>query len=56
MHCLRLLANGRSAKEIGNILDISDRTVETNWQRSKIRLGCYTRKDLLDIMTKNKRS
>lgn len=47
--CLLLLNKGRSAKEIGNILNLSSRTVETNWSRSKIRLGCYTRKELLDL-------
>lgn len=53
MRCLQLLARGRSAKEIGCILNISPRTVETNWSKSKTRLGCYTRKDLLDIVEKN---
>jgi len=47
--CLLLLNKGRSAKEIGNILNISPRTVETNWSRSKMRLGCHTRKELLDL-------
>lgn len=48
--CLLLLNKGRSAKEIGNILNISPRTVETNWSRSKARLGCYTRTELLDLL------
>lgn len=52
-NCLKLLATGRSAKEIGMILNISSRTVETNFQNAKLRLGCYTRKNLLDIMDKN---
>lgn len=53
MKCLKLLAQGHSAKGIGNILNISPRTVETNWQRSKKRLGCYMRKELLDILNYN---
>jgi DNA-binding CsgD family transcriptional regulator len=53
MSCLRLLGQGRSAKEIGQILKISPRTVETNWKRSRIRLGCCTRKELLDILNRN---
>lgn len=51
MKCLLLLARGRSAKEIAQTLMISPRTLETNLLRSKNRLGCYTKKELLDIMS-----
>lgn len=48
--CLNLLAKGRSMKDIGNELDLSPRTVETNISRSKKRLQCYTKKNLLDLL------
>lgn len=54
MRCLTFLGQGRSAKEIASLLNISPRTVETYWQRSKIRLDCYTRKELLDILAMNR--
>ena len=53
MDCLNLLAKGRTAKETAQILNISHRTVETNLNRSKIRLTCYSHKQLLDILEKN---
>lgn len=53
MECLKLLARGRSAKEIANILNISSRTVESNFTISKQRLQCFSRKDLLDVLEKN---
>ncbi len=45
MRCLFLLMQGRSIKEIGNVLGISSRTVETNLVRSKNRLKCYSKKN-----------
>lgn len=54
MRCLFLLAQGRSIKEIGNQLGISPRTVETNLVRSKNRLNCYSKKELLDILEFNR--
>lgn len=53
MKCLLLLARGRSAKEIAQILGLSPRTVETNLMRSKTRLSCHSKKELLDIIEKN---
>lgn len=50
MNCLSLLSRGRSTKEIAANLNISPRTVETNLSRSKLRLKCYTKKELLDIL------
>lgn len=51
--CLKLLYHGRTAKESAKILNLSPRTVETLWNRSKGRFECMTRGDLLDILEKN---
>jgi DNA-binding CsgD family transcriptional regulator len=46
--CLELLAQGKSAKEIGLILNISSRTVETHIDNLKDKLGFLSKKQLLD--------
>ena len=51
--CLDLLSRGRSGKEIAASIGISPRTVETNVERAKKRLSCYTRKQLLDLLELN---
>lgn len=53
MKCLILLARGRSAKEIAQVLHISPRTVETYLLRAKSKLKCRTKKELLDILELN---
>lgn len=50
MRCLIILSRGRSAKEIGNILGISQRTVEGYIASARLRLGCNTKSKLLDII------
>lgn len=50
---LELLSKGRSIKEIAKCLDLSPRTVETNLIRSKNRLSCHTKKELLDLLEEN---
>lgn len=49
LDCLRLLLQGASTKEIGKVLHLSHRTVETYIQRIKLRSGAMTKADLISI-------
>jgi DNA-binding CsgD family transcriptional regulator len=48
--CIRQLPMGRSAKQIGQDLKISYRTVEQYFERVKKRLGCTTKQDLIQLL------
>jgi DNA-binding NarL/FixJ family response regulator len=50
---LKLLAEGRSAKEIGGALDISPRTVEFHKYQMMEALGLYNSADLIHFAIKN---
>lgn len=52
--CLQHLAGSNSYKEIGNILNISHRTVETHLQNVKDKLGVSMKKQVLDIFCASK--
>jgi DNA-binding CsgD family transcriptional regulator len=56
MHCLIMLSQGRSAKEIAQTFNISPRTVESYIVNAKLRLGCDNKRDLLNIIEMWKRS
>lgn len=45
--CVQRLCRGLSLKEIAREMDLSPRTVETYLERSKIKLNCYKRADLI---------
>lgn len=47
--CLKLLAQGKSAKEIGQELDISYRTVEGHLARTMELSGCHSSKELISL-------
>lgn len=47
VECLYLLSTGRSAKEIGLLLNISSRTVEYYINQLKLRLGCHYKNELI---------
>ena len=47
--CLKLLAHGKSSKEIARILDISYRTVEGHINRLMESLGCSSSKELVKL-------
>lgn len=47
--CLKLLAQGKSAKEIGITLDISYRTVEGHLSKTMELLGCGSSKELISL-------
>ena len=47
--CLFLLIRGKSMKEIGAILQISARTVEKNFEYIKIKLGCNSKSQLIEL-------
>lgn len=53
MQCLCLRGRGRTAKEIAAILQISPRTVETYFEKSKVRLSCHTRREIMDVLELN---
>jgi len=47
--CLKLLAQGKSAKEIGQELDISYRTVEGHISKTMEIVGCSSSKELISL-------
>jgi len=54
LDCLKLLAQGRTMKEIGKMLGgISPRTVETHLIRVKDKLGCNRKSEILDFIWSN---
>lgn len=53
LQCLRYLATGRSPKEIGQILKISHRTVETHINTMKQRFGLNYKHQLIALFEKN---
>ena len=48
--CLQLYTYNKSAKETGNILKISGRTVETHWASIKEKLKVNKKSQILDII------
>lgn len=50
LQCLSLLYLGKTAKEIGQILDLSFRTVESYLDSIKLKLNCHTRKEVLNLL------
>jgi DNA-binding CsgD family transcriptional regulator len=53
MECLHYLSLGKSAKEIGRVLKISPRTVETYLLNIKKKLELNTKSDLINLSYKN---
>lgn len=49
--CISKLPLGYSSKQIGAILKISPRTVEEYFRRVKIRLGCKSKLDLIQLLS-----
>ena len=47
------LSRGRSAKQISSILSVSTRTVQYYIEQLKIKLDCYNKGQLADILDKN---
>lgn len=48
--CITQLSLGLSAKKIGQYLDISHRTVEQYLERAKVRTGCRSKQDLIQLL------
>lgn len=48
--CLKLLSKGASCKDIANTLKISPRTVETYFNRVKLRLNINSKKELIKLI------
>jgi DNA-binding CsgD family transcriptional regulator len=46
--CLFYLIRGKSAKEIGNILGISNRTAESYIENLKLKFNCYYKSELIE--------
>lgn len=46
--CLLHVARGRSSREIGHILELSNRTVECHINNAKVKLGCTKKSQLID--------
>lgn len=51
--CLFFLTQGKSAKEIGRELALSNRTIENYLHKIKSKFNCYTRYDLLQLLEKH---
>lgn len=54
--CLQLIAQGKTLKEVANLLMISPRTVETYVNNMKEKFGCVTKSQLLNVYWKSKAS
>ncbi len=52
--CLALLYRGKTAKEIGRVLSLSHRTVEYYLDHIKMKLGCHTRNELIELLASHK--
>lgn len=52
MDCLRLLVDGKSAKQIGDLLFISPRTVEGHLKKAKEKLNCSTLAQLSSMVVR----
>lgn len=53
VECLQNLALGKSIKEIANILEISQRTVEAHLNKIKLKSRIYTRSQLISLFLKS---
>ena len=51
--CMFHLSQGKTSKEIGRILNISPRTVETHFMNIKLKTGCYSKSVLVDTLRDN---
>jgi len=47
--CLKYISRGKTAKETAELLKISRRTVEEHIEKAKIRVGCYSTSQLIDL-------
>lgn len=54
LQCLQLLANGFTAKAIGDVLQLSRRTIETYIENAKAKLGCNNKAELIMSAIRNK--
>ncbi|OJW47101.1 MAG: hypothetical protein BGO67_10345 [Alphaproteobacteria bacterium 41-28] len=50
IQCLSLLYRGKTAKEIGLILNLSYRTIESYLDTLRLKLECHTRKQIIDLL------
>lgn len=55
MECLQHLACGKNRKEIGKLVGLSSRTVDTHLEKARDKLGCFTTSELIDIWWANHR-
>ena len=46
--CVYYLVRGKSYKGIANMLNITDRTVQTHIEHIKVKLGCYNRANIVE--------
>ena len=51
--CLHHLSHGRNRKEIGNLIGLSPRTVDTHLEKAKNKLGCLTSSALIELWWEN---
>lgn len=49
VECLHHLSRGKNRKEIGILIGLSPRTVDTHLEKAKNKLGCFTSSELIDI-------
>ncbi|TMK22400.1 MAG: response regulator transcription factor [Actinobacteria bacterium] len=50
---LRMLAEGRSMKDIARHLDVSEHTIRTHMQNLYAKLGCHSRVDIVNFATRH---
>ncbi len=54
LDCMAFIANGRTAKEIGKLMKISNRTVEAHIYNIKNKLDCNRKSEIVDIALENR--
>lgn len=53
VECLHHLSCGKNRKEIGILIGLSPRTVDTHLEKAKNKLGCFTSAELIDLWWAN---
>ena len=53
MSCLRLMAMGKTMKQVGQTLNLSSRTIESYLNSAKVKMHCLTLPQLIDLFWKN---
>lgn len=51
--CLKILSKGKTIKEVGKLLNLSPRTIESHINSAKQKTGCFYKDNIIDIIHNN---